>query len=221
MGCKHTVSPHPPMKNHSVKCLTFEDNIRKPYEDNLCLFRALALHLHGNEKLEEETCKLFNLFLEKIGGTVSASFRGVCMEDFSAVEDVVQADIILYDIDVVDEPMIGEPAKGSLGKYSNTVRLLPYSSHICDVSSVQALLKAYRCPSCDHFINRAQHLDWLLTTRRERICHVFPKNVFQLRETLFDNIDSCNIPYSDDQKLIKNAAIFDLYAGGQTPRYRY
>ena len=65
MGCRDAVLPDPLLKNHSVNCLTFEQNTRQPYNDNLCLFRALALHLHGNEKLEEETCKLFNCYLEK------------------------------------------------------------------------------------------------------------------------------------------------------------
>ena len=37
-----------------------------------------------------------------------------------------------------------------------------------------------------------------------------PENMYQLRETLFDKIDSFSIPYSDDQKLFKNMAIFDF-----------
>ena len=63
MCCKDAVLPESLLKNRSINCLTFEKNTRKPYNDNLCLFRALALHLHGNERLEEETSKLFNLFL--------------------------------------------------------------------------------------------------------------------------------------------------------------
>ena len=63
MGCKDAVLPESLLKNHTVICLTFEKNTRKPCNDNLCLFRALALHLHGNERLEEETSKVFNLFL--------------------------------------------------------------------------------------------------------------------------------------------------------------
>ena len=62
IGCKDTILPEPLLKNHNVNCLTFERNTRQPYDDNLCLFRELALHLHSNEKLEEETSKLFNLF---------------------------------------------------------------------------------------------------------------------------------------------------------------
>ena len=60
MGCKNAVLTETLLKNHTIKCLTFEENTRQPYNDNLCLFRALALHLHGTQRLEEETSKLFN-----------------------------------------------------------------------------------------------------------------------------------------------------------------
>ena len=100
MGCRDAVLPDPLLKNHTVICLTFEQNTRQPYNDNLCLFRALALHLHGNEKLEEETCKLFNLYLEKRGGIEPAPFQGVCMDDILLVEDLIQVNIFLYDIDM-------------------------------------------------------------------------------------------------------------------------
>ena len=63
MGCKETVLPEQHLKNHYVNCFTFEKKTRQPYNDNLSLFGALALHLHNNEKLEEETSKNFNVFL--------------------------------------------------------------------------------------------------------------------------------------------------------------
>ena len=68
MGCKNAVLPEPLLKNHTINCLTFEEITRQPYNDNLCLFRALALHLHGTQRLEEETSKLFNLFINKMMG---------------------------------------------------------------------------------------------------------------------------------------------------------
>ena len=45
------------LKTHSFNCLTFEEYTRKLYNDNLSLFRTLALHLHGNERLDQETAK--------------------------------------------------------------------------------------------------------------------------------------------------------------------
>ena len=54
MGCKIAVLPEPLLRNGTINCLTCEDNTKQPYNDNLCLFRALALHLHGTQRLEEE-----------------------------------------------------------------------------------------------------------------------------------------------------------------------
>ena len=163
MVCKDTVLPDPVFKNRSLKCLTSEENIRKPYKDNLCLLRTLALHLHRNERLEEETSKLFNLVFEKTGGTHPANFPGVCMENIAAVEDIVQADIFLYYIGIVDGSMIGKLAR-SVGKHSNTVRLFRCNIHLCYVSNINALLKAYHCPSYDEIINRAPNLERKSTT---------------------------------------------------------
>ena len=76
-----------------MNCLTFERNTRQPYNDNLCLFRALALHLHGNEKLEEETSNFFNLFLNNCGEGDPSKVQGVDMTDIPKVEDLLQLNI--------------------------------------------------------------------------------------------------------------------------------
>ena len=64
MGCKDTILPEPLWRNCHVNCLIFERNTLQPYNDNLCLFKALALLLHGNKKLEEETSKNSKFFLD-------------------------------------------------------------------------------------------------------------------------------------------------------------
>ena len=46
MGCKDIVLPDSLLKTHANKSSTLEENTRKPYKDNKCPFRALALHLH-------------------------------------------------------------------------------------------------------------------------------------------------------------------------------
>ena len=55
MGCKNAVLSKRLLKNNTINCLKFEKNTSQPYNDKLCLFRALALHLHGTQRLEEET----------------------------------------------------------------------------------------------------------------------------------------------------------------------
>ena len=74
LGCKNAVLPERPLKNHTINCLMFEENTRQPYNDNPCLFRALAFHMHGNQRLEEETSKFFNLFIIKMDGLSADQF---------------------------------------------------------------------------------------------------------------------------------------------------
>ena len=107
MGCKNAVLPELLLKNHTINCLTFEENTRQPYNNNLCLFRALALHMHGNQRLEENTSKLFNLFINKMDGLSPNQFQ-VHMYDIPIVEDLLTLNILLYGIDFVDGNIVGE-----------------------------------------------------------------------------------------------------------------
>ena len=51
--------------------------------------------------------------------------------------------------------------------------------------------------------------DWKFgATCSEQVKHIYPKNVYQLRKTFFEKLDSFNIPYREDQKLFKNLAVF-------------
>ena len=44
----------------------------------------------------------------------------------------------------------------------------------------------------------------------EAYIYIYPKNVYQLRETLFDKLDLFHIQYTDEQKLFTNLAVFDF-----------
>ena len=102
MGCKIAVLPEPLLKNHTINCLTFEENTRQPYNDNLCPFRAFAFHLQGTQRQEEENSKLFNLFLNIIDGLSPNQFQGFHVNDIPTVEDLLSLNFVLYDIEIVD-----------------------------------------------------------------------------------------------------------------------
>ena len=210
MGCKDSVLTKPLLKNQNVNCLTFEKNTRKPYNDNLCLFRAVALHLFGNERLEEETSKIFNLFLNNCGEADPSKFQGVHMTDIPKVEELLELNIFLYDIDFVDGELIGELARRSIQKFEKSVKLLRYNNHICYVSDINSFFKSFCCSTCDTIFSKTEILERHLIICNERVQHIYPKNVYQLTETLFEKLDSFNIPYREDQKLFKNLAVFDF-----------
>ena len=198
------------MKNHTVNCLTYEQNTKKPYKDNLCLFRALALHLHGNDKrLEKETSKLFNLFLINSRNSDPSKLQGVCMDDIPSVEDKERIKSFIYDIRLIDGAMVGEIARRSIKKYKKNVQLIRYNSQVCYVDSIHALFKAFRCPTCDTYFQKTGNLERHLVRCSERVKHIYQKSAYQLGKTLFDKLDSFNIQYTDDQKLSNNLVFFN------------
>ena len=208
MVFKNAVTTEPLLRNRTINCLTYEENTRQPYNDNLCLFRALGVHLHGTQRLEEETSKLFNLFINKMDGLSPSHFQGVHMNEFPTVEYLLTLNVLLYDIDIVDGNIVGELARRSVQKYENTVRLLRNNNHICYVSNINEVVQAFRCPNCDAFFKKTFNLERNLLTCSKRVKNVYPRNVYQIRETLFDKLDSFGIKYTSEQKLFKNLAIF-------------
>ena len=210
MGCKDTVLAEPLLKNHNVNCLTFERNTLQPSNDNLCLFRALALHLHGNKKLEEKTSKIFNLLLNNSWEGDPSKFQGVHMTDIPKVEEMLHLNIFLYDIDFVDGELIGELCRRSIQKYKNSVKLLRYNNQICYVNNINAMFRAFPCTTCDTFFSKTGNLERHLVTWSHRIKHIYPNYVYELRGALFDKLDAIKIPYRTEQKLFKNLAIFDF-----------
>ena len=210
MGCKDTFLPEPLLKNHNKNCLTFERNTRQPYNDNLCLFRVITLHLHGNEKLEEETSKIFSLFFNNSEEGDVSKFQGVHLNVFPKVEHLLQFIILLYGIDFRDEELIGKLCRRSNQKYEKSVKLSRYNNHICYVNNINALFKAFRCTMCDTFFSKTGNLERHLVTCSDRVKHVYPKNAYELRETLSEKLDALDIPYKNEQKLFKNLTIFDF-----------
>ena len=106
--------------------------------------------------------------------------------------------------------MVGELARRSIKKFEKNVLLIRYNSHICYVNNINALFTAFRCPTCDTYFRKTGNLERHLVRCSEHVKHMYPKNVYQLRETLFDKLDSFDIQYTDDQKLFTNLAVFDF-----------
>ena len=117
---------------------------------------------------------------------------------------------MLYGIDIVSGNIFGKLARRSVQKYDNTVRLFRHNVHICYVSNINAVFQSFRCPNYDIFFSRTFNFERPLTTCSKRVENVYPRNVRQIRETLFDKLDSFGIKFTSQQKFFKNLAKFDF-----------
>ena len=106
--------------------------------------------------------------------------------------------------------MIGELARRSIQKFEKSVKLLRYNNQICYVNNINALFKAFQCTTRDTFFPKTGNLERHLVTCSDRVKHIYPKIVYELRKTFFEKLDAFNILYKNEQKLFKNLAIFDF-----------
>ena len=67
---------------------------------------------------------------------------------------------------------------------------LRYNNHICYVNNINSLLIAFRCTTGDKFFSKKGKLERHLVTCSDRVKHIYPKNVYELRETLFRFLNS-------------------------------
>ena len=174
MGCKYAVLPEFRLKSQRVNCLTYEQNTKKPYKDNLCLLRALALHLHGNERLEEETSKLFNLFL--INPDLS-KVQGVCTDDYPSVEDLVATKLFTNDIDLIDDAMVEELARQSIKKYEKHDQLLR-RQYPCTLQGFPLSMLRYIFPKDWKLGASLDHMQRTSEEYKSKECASTPRNVF-------------------------------------------
>ena len=143
--------------------------------------------------LDAHTSMLFTEFISK-SGYDPKNFRGVSIDNLPLVEGIVERNIFIYDFDIQEGEYVGEFARRSIGKVEKTVKLLRFNNHIIHTNDIDSFFKCFRCPSCDCFFNRSDNFNRHLLTCKDRVRHIYPKNAYTLRETIFEKLEGFKIP---------------------------
>ena len=159
--------------------------------------------------LVKSSSTFFIAFLEKLGCNPK-QFRGFLMDNLAKDEDRVEKNIFCYDIDIEDGDFLGELAQKSIGKNENTVNILRYNNHVIYINNNDHFFKCFRCPICDTFFNLSQNFNKLLLRCKDRIKNIYPKFVYNLRETLFHQLDQFTIEFTKEQLYSKMSLILTL-----------
>ena len=96
LGCQIALLPQVLLRHPLVQTF-LSDSDKKPYHDNLCLFRAIASKKLGNDCLVASTKTLVLDFLSKTG-KASKNFTGVLPSEIHDVEQIAQMNLKVYSI---------------------------------------------------------------------------------------------------------------------------
>ena len=176
VGCEDFLLPPNLVKRSDINCLSHKSN-KESYNDNLCLLRAVCMHNTGNERVEEETKKIFNACLTANPHLSVQSFRAAGLKDLHLVERLAEVNILVYDIEISGGEYIGELAERSLRRFNSTATLLRYNNHICYVTYVNKVFKAFRCSVFNTFFTRSSNLQRHMPKCEELVKNIYPKSV--------------------------------------------
>ena len=117
------------MDNPGVHALIRNKNTGKMYDDNLCLFRCLALH-RGNKisALEKETLNLFRCYCNyfQISPT---NFSGVTLAKLDQIENLFHCNIMVYYLEEKNASTTAKLLLRSKKIYSTTVYVNLFENH--------------------------------------------------------------------------------------------
>ena len=96
LGCMEQSIPSTLLKNAIVEGFV-SDCEKRPYQDNLCMFRALAYELYGSNEIQQNTMELMQMFLSATRRD-DETFPGIHEDDIPVLEALVDRNIQLYSI---------------------------------------------------------------------------------------------------------------------------
>ena len=196
-GCIHQTIPTTLLRNLLVKCIV-SDCKMKPYQDKLCMFRALAYKINGSVDLKQNIEIMTQMFFSAT--RKEACFPGVHEDDIPILEELTE---VQFEINAVLAPQ-------SCFKRAQTSSLLRYDIHICRRVGTNKLLEKFRCYIFSHFFDRSNSLLVHLKICSVNTQNKYPSEAYQLSKTVFNHLEDVNIVVPAELRLVSHLIVFNF-----------
>ena len=145
IGCVGVTLPDYLKHNKAVVGLA-KDEHGATFNDNLCLFRCLALHRGCDvRRLETTVVTLYAKYTD----TPVHDFAGVTIDDLSKIEATFGVNVVVYKLDeITDGTTVGELVRRSLCQFTDTMNLNLYEIHFSYIRDINMYCHSYRCSRC-------------------------------------------------------------------------
>ena len=194
----------------------------KPYEDNLCFFRCLAVHNGCHTKnLERDTKFYYEKYRE--AEICGKKFHGVKLSELDELEKLYEINIQVYslaptqshgedDEDNEDEtPDISATLiRRSHRKYPSTLYLNLYEKHFSYIKDLYRYSKSFCCSRCGKYWKNGFRLN-----RHEKTCDgkvqlKYPGGAYHVPKTIFEQLEDEGIIVPEEWRYFPYRATFDF-----------
>ena len=196
IGCVGVILPDYVKNNKAIVGLA-KDEHGAIYNDNLCLFRCLGLHL-GRD--------VTTLYEEYTDQPVW-KFEGVVIDELIKVESVFEVNIVVYNLREESAQLV----RRSLGKHDNTMYVNLYESHFSYIKDIRMYSHSYKCSKCENSLWKYPSL----LKRHELTCeagvrHVYNGGVYHPPPSVFERLDDEGIVVDEGLRYYPYRGTFDF-----------
>ena len=191
------------VKNNKAIVGLEKDRYRKTtYNDNLCLFRCLALHLG------REAAALYAEYTD----TPVRHFAGVTLDELDKVETTFKTNVFVYKlVEIADGKTTAELVRRSMGHYTETMYLNLYEAHFSYIKDIRMYSHSYKCSKCEQALWKSPyHLHRHERTCTEGIKRVYKGGVYRPPSSIFERLDDEGIIVEDVLRYYPYRATFDF-----------
>ena len=202
IGCVDVVLPDYVKRNKAIVGLVKDNNRKSTFNDNICLFRCLALHL-GREAAA--------LYAEYTNTPVHA-FVGVTLDDLHKVESKFETNVVVYQlVPTGNEKTMAELVRRSTGHYPETMYVNLHETHYSYIRDINMYCHSWRCRNCEQALWKSPyHLHRHERTCTEGIKRVYKGGVYRPPSSVFERLDDEGIVVSDYLRYYPYRATFDF-----------
>ena len=201
IGCVGIVLPPHIKRNKSIIGLETDGNGR-PYIDNLCLFRCLALHLG------REAAALYAEYTD----TPVRHFAGVTLDELDKVETTFDVNVCVYKlVPTGNETTKAEIVRRSLCSYAQTIYLNLYETHFSYIKDINTYCHSWRCRNCETSLWKSPyHLHRHESTCEAGVNRIYKGGVYQPPSSIFQRLDDEGITVPEALRFYPFRATFDF-----------
>ena len=212
IGCVGINLPDYVKNNKAIFGLEKDCYRKTTYNDNLCLFRCLALHL-GREAAA--------LYAEYTDTSVH-DFAGVTLDDLHKVESKFETNVVVYQLVEIDNgKTMAELVRRSPAQYQETMYANLHESHYSYIQDIGKYCHSYRCRKCgDSLWKRPWELHRHESTCEGGIRRVYKGGVYRPPSSVFERLDDEGVVVSDSLRFYPYRATFDFecfFTGNNLP----
>lgn len=194
------------MRNKGLYSLVNAKRSGKPYDDNLCLFRCIALHNGATlQAVETPTKQYFQLYCVHIGIN-SRDFTGVTISDLEQVSQLFGIGINVY-----------EQCEQGLSKLlfrtvkqENIMYLNLYHNHFSFIKDLQKFSSSYCCSKCKKIFSRHWNLKQHLSSCDATTRKIYGSGIYRVPESIFDTLEINNIIIPPELRFHEHRICFDI-----------